>query len=194
MPAHKRRLLPIALLAVALVVVALGLGWYARTSRESAGYVPAPPFARLQALGGFSQNFVHVELALERDRDGTLLIAGTFTPDEPGSHLYSSELPRNGIDGAGRPTRLLVEPQAALRPLALASADQRVVLQQLEGFSQPFPIYPDGPVTLRLPVALQTAERPAQARLLLSYMACSSQGYCFPPVVDKQVTISVRDF
>lgn len=194
MRVYLRQRVSAALLAVGLAAVALTLGWSLLGVRGGAGYVPAPPFARLQELGGFSQNFVRVDLALERDDAGMLLIAATFTPDEPSSHLYSSELPRDGIDGAGRPTRLLAEPQAALRPLSPATADQRVVLQQLEGFSQPFPVYPDGPVTLRLPVALQSAARPLQARLLVSYMACSSQGYCFPPVVDRPVTITVREF
>jgi len=180
-------------LAAALVAAAalgLALAWGAAAP---AGYSAAPPFTRVRELPGFSQNSVRVALALERDRNGALVIAGTFTPEEPDSHVYSTDLPRGGIDGAGRPTLLELAPQGALRPLGPARADQAAVLQQFEGFSRPFPVYPDGPVTLRLPVALASGGGPAQAELLISYMACSSKGYCMPPVSAKSVDITVVD-
>ena len=181
-----------ALVAALVAAAALGLALAWRAAFPAA-YAPAPPFTRVRELPGFSQNFVRVALALERDRNGALLIAGTFTPEEPDSHVYSTELPRGGIDGAGRPTLLELAPQGGLRPLGPARADQMAALQQFEGFSRPFPVYPDGPVTLRLPVALASGG-PAQAELLISYMACSSKGYCMPPVMEKRVNITVVDF
>jgi hypothetical protein len=46
-----------------------------------------------------------------------------------------------------------------------------------EGFDRPFPAYPDGPVTLRLPIELPRASgQPATVRLALTYMTCSSYG------------------
>ena len=40
--------------------------------------------------------------------EGILIVRATFSPEE-GYHLYSSSLPRNGIDGLGRPTLVEVK-------------------------------------------------------------------------------------
>ena len=49
---------------------------------------------------------VTVELSAAWGDDGLLVIRGVFTPEDAGYHLYSINLPRNGVDGLGRPTLL----------------------------------------------------------------------------------------
>ncbi len=160
--------------AIAAVIVALLAGRWALTA-------PALP------LASFSEHGVRVDISLERSRLGAQVLAARFTPEAPSGHLYSLDLPRAGVDGVGRPTLLEIPPQPGLRALGPPQADRSPVSRQLEGFSAPLPIYPDGPVTLRLPVA--AAGGPAT--LSISYMACSSEGYCLPPVVGRAVTVDL---
>ena len=49
---------------------------------------------------------MEVSIALTRDEDGQFILSATFTPQLLNMHLYSKEIPRNGVDGLGRPTLL----------------------------------------------------------------------------------------
>jgi hypothetical protein len=148
------------------------------------GYFP------LRTLHSFTQNGVSVEIRLEKDNAGNAVLASTYTPTQAGFHLYSKDLPRQGIAGAGRPTLLELPQAGGLQVLGPLFADQPVVDYPIEGFTEPFPIYPDGPVTLRLPVELQPLDEAEQAQeISVTYMACSSQGRCLPPVIDKRIRI-----
>ena len=53
----------------------------------------------------FDQSRVEVRIHLERSADATTVVA-EFRPLEGGLHLYVRDLPMEGIDGAGRPTRV----------------------------------------------------------------------------------------
>lgn len=149
---------------------------------------PSAPLTVWQSLASFTKNSVRVELALENDEAGQVILAGTFTPTREHFHLYSHDLPREGIDGAGRPTRVDLPADVALTPLGAWSADAPTLEDVVEGYSRPFLIYPAGPVTLRLPVRL-TASQATRATVFVTYMACSSDQQCLPPVMDEPVSV-----
>jgi len=152
----------------------------------------APALPAVTACGApvaFTENFVRVELAPVRTAEGARFLRGRFTPERPGDHLYSKDLPADGIDGAGRPTRLWLEPAAAAGPAAALLADQPLHDLAYPGFSRPFPVYPDGPVELRLPFTAPANDQPVTVHA--SYMACSSTGSCLPPVDDHAVPLTL---
>lgn len=164
-----------ALLILALIGAGLLIGY--RVLRPT----PGPPLAVIVEHG------VLVEVGLERSWLGALVLVARYSPEEPGAHLYAAEMPREGVGGVGRPTLIEVPPQPGLRAVGSLYADRTPLNQQLAGLSAPLPIYPDGPVTLRLPVA--GAGGPAT--LSVTYMACSSAGYCLPPVVGRELTVVI---
>ncbi len=144
------------------------------------------PKRRERALGTFTESGVRVSLYLDRDRQGGLWLAGEFAPVSPDVHLYATELPADGIQGLGRPTRLRVGP-GPIRALGPAVASRPVIADRLEELDVTLPIYPAGPVTLRLPVAVDT-QPGARTQVFVSYMACSPQG-CLRPVTDRAVAV-----
>lgn len=152
--------------------------------------VATAPFILQRALATFAKNDVQVEMVVEADALGQTILAATFTPLREGFHLYSHALPREGINGAGRPTRLDLPADIALEPLGQWSANQFTLEDLVEGYSRPFLIYPEGPVTLRLPVRL-TAARAVKATVFITYMACSSDQQCLPPVMEEPVVITL---
>ncbi|NUP52242.1 MAG: hypothetical protein HOW97_33705 [Catenulispora sp.] len=128
----------------------------------------------------FSDQGVSVAMRLSEDGDQLLT---TFTPQRPGFHLYSVGLPADGIDGRGRPTR--VEVGGALRSRGPLIAESPVRMLPLRGTDLRFPVYPDGPVTTELPVAVNEH---GDAKVVVSYAACSPQE-CMVPVTDHPVEI-----
>src|SRR3954469_25211845 len=97
-------------------------------------------------LAGFTKNNVSVLIALERGEGRAATLVATFTPDAPDLHLYASDLPEDAE--AGVATRIDPTPAGPLVATGKAVADKTPHL--LEGL----PVYPEGPVTLRLPVLL----------------------------------------
>lgn len=111
-------------------------------------------------------------------------VRATFRPLRPGFHLYSIDLPRNGIDGLGIPTRL--EVRSGLTATGPLSADKPVRLLQLQGLNVRLPVYPDGPVTVTLPVKRTSGT----AEIAITYGACSA-GTCLAPVIGKVVPVAL---
>lgn len=105
-------------------------------------------------------------------------------PTMPGFHIYSVDLPQGGIDGLGIPTRLSV--RAGLAPTGHATADKAVRLLTLPGLNVRLPVYPDGPVTITLPVR-RTGDT---AEIRVSYGACSSST-CLAPVTDHLTRLAL---
>jgi hypothetical protein len=134
---------------------------------------------------------VHVEITYTGGFRGE--VVAVFHPLDAGFHLYGPELPRNGIDGAGRPTLLELPAASAWSSTGPLAAEPPRTLQSLPSFDQPFPIFPDGPATLRLPVELD-ASAPVGTDLVVSltYMACSSSGLCLAPVIGREVSVPTR--
>jgi hypothetical protein len=134
---------------------------------------------------------VHVELTYTGGPRGE--VVALFHPLDAGFHLYGPELPRDGIDGAGRPTLLELPAASAWSSTGPLAAEPLRTLQSLPSFDQPFPIFPDGPATLRLPVELD-ASAPVDSDLVVSltYMACSSSGLCLAPVIGREISVPTR--
>jgi hypothetical protein len=167
----------VALIAAAVLIAALRL-------REGAAG-PVYPLA----LTTFSQNDVRVDLRLERDSGGRILLAAIYTPLREKFYLYGASLPRRGIEGVGRPTLLELPGDSALQAAGPVEESAAAQLTPIKGFDQPFPIYPEGPVALRLPVKLPT--QPGEAKVAITYMSCSKEGICLPPVVNQVLTVTV---
>ena len=128
----------------------------------------------------FDLSRVQVVIHLERSEERTTVVA-EFRPLEEGLHLYGRDLPMEGIDGAGRPTRVDVADAGwrAVGPPQPSVDAENVVLA---GFEEPFPIYPDGPVTLRQAIEPTGDLDDGRIELSITFMACSSAGVCFAPV------------
>jgi len=139
----------------------------------------------VEPLATLHQGNVTVSLEVSNVVGADAVLVGRFVPDvEPMPlHLYSKDLPR---DGAGMPTLLELpagSPMAATGPL---TADREP--HDLEGL----PVYPEGSVTLRLPIRLPSGAVGSQVpvTVLVTYMACSVEA-CKRPVVKKEMLLSV---
>lgn len=146
------------------------------------------PRRQIAALSSFVEHGVRVSLVLERDLAGGTWLAATFSPTAAGVHLYSKDLPPTGIEGLGRPTRVEVDPASSIRFIGQTVADHPIVDDRIDALNLSVPVYPAGPVTLRVPVR-KTGR--GVARLRVSYMGCGPNG-CLAPVVDREVTAAVR--
>ncbi len=193
MPVMRYKTIILAILVIIIAgFVLIRFGDGILFNRPLDGYIPREPYVRWLALHSFIENGVKVDIALERDGAGQAILAATYTPMQEHFHLYSKDLPRNGIDGAGRPTLLEIAAPGGVQPIGAVTADLPASDYTIDGFDRPFPVYPDGPVTMRLPIELPRAsDQPATVRLTLTYMTCSSYGVCSPPVVEKPVSVII---
>jgi len=124
-----------------------------------------------------------VTIALE---DGGATLAATFAPTDNTAHLYSKDLPRNGVDGLGRPIRVEAEQTSSIQ-LGEPTADRPVQNDFIAALNVNVPVYPAGPVTLRFP-ARRSGRGPAVFRV--SYMACGERG-CLAPVTGRVLTVAL---
>jgi Disulphide bond corrector protein DsbC len=108
-----------------------------------------------------------------------------FVPPSPGFHLYSLSLPDGGVEGLGIPTRLSV--RGALVATGAVTAGEPTQLLDIAALGVKLPVYPDGPVTLALPVRHTDG---LTAQVVVSYGACSS-ATCLAPVIDEAIPLSV---
>jgi hypothetical protein len=149
--------------------------------------------ARVQSerwlLTRFAEHDVAVEIAFERSRSGKTWLVGTYTPSRATFHLYGKDLPKSGIHGVARPTLLELVSSASIRRAGPLVADQPTIDLQVASLGESFPVYPEGAVTLRLPVTL-TAKHSATAVLSVTYMACSDRT-CLAPVIDKRIAVTI---
>lgn len=121
-----------------------------------------------------------VEVTISYDHSSATLQA-TFSPP-PGFHLYSKDLARHEL---GFPTTLTVE--GGLRTTGPLESDAEAIAFHLpQGAGTAF-VYPDGPVTLRLP-AVPTD---GLAVIRVGYAACSD-AICLPPVAGHLIVLSLQ--
>jgi hypothetical protein len=139
-------------------------------------------------LADVTQNFVSVHLALEVDRTGQVWLAGTFTPQKDGYHLYSMTLPRNGLNGEGRPTRLELGIDSKMK--AVGDVVESVSAEVASMGPGTLLVYPAGPVTLRLPISLPQGKAWVDDQVSITYEACSDMS-CLTPVEGKVVAVRV---
>jgi hypothetical protein len=112
-------------------------------------------------------------------------VRAVYRPTRPGFHVYSVDLPAGGVGGLGVPTRLGV--RGGLVATGRATADRPVRPLRLPSLGVSLPVYPDGPVTVSLPVRRigRTAD------IVVSYGACS-EGTCLAPVTDHVSTVTLH--
>jgi cytochrome c biogenesis DsbD-like protein len=109
-------------------------------------------------------------------------LTATFTPRRSGFHVYSVDLPAAGVQGLGVPTR--VQPSGGATATGDLVADQPVRSLDYPSLGLTLPVYPDGPVTLRLAVERSRSE----PEVRVTYAACS-EALCLPPVRDARVPL-----
>lgn len=125
---------------------------------------------------------VKVEVSAARLDDHWVVARGRFTPQEAGYHLYSKDMPADGIDGIGRPTRL----EAARGQAGAVLADREP--HEFTQFDLTVPVYPEGPVTLYRLVA--PGKGAAEIQVALTYMSCSAE-LCNQPVEDEALAVAL---
>ncbi|WP_431678290.1 hypothetical protein [Kitasatospora sp. KL5] len=134
----------------------------------------------------FTENGVTVDLSLGKWDGSAGTLTAVFTPERAGYHLYSLDLPPDGIDGVGRPTSLRL--RGGLEQTGRPAADSAPHPLQLPGDLPAVPVYPDGPVTVTLPVH-RTAS--GAATVLVGYAACSETQGCMLPVDGHPVELTL---
>lgn len=147
-------------------------------TRPSAGQPSAGLAGRLSGSG------VTVVAVLTAGPGGTGYVRVTFSPQRPGYHLYSIHLPPGGVHGLGIPT--VVSVRDGLRMTGSPAADVPVRGLRIEELNVNLPVYPDGPVTVTVPVRRTGNGR---AEVLVTYGACSATT-CLPPVRDRLIILS----
>ncbi|MER7955818.1 hypothetical protein [Streptomyces sp. NPDC096030] len=136
------------------------------------------------AVTEFNENGVTVRLSVADWKSNAGTLVATFTPDEAGFHLYSTALPAEGVEGVGRPTE--VRPVGSVATAGDMTVDKPVKSITVPGVRAAVPVYPDGPVTVKLPIR---ATAPGEAKVLIGYASCSSTEGCTIPVADRAVSL-----
>jgi hypothetical protein len=152
---------------------------------------PSEAVPRDWPLAEVTEHDVTVTLRAIVDDARETWVAATYTPTRAGFHLYSKDLALTGQSGIGRPTLLEVESSAALVPRGVVISDQKPVPLFVPVLKQSFPVYPEGPVTLRLPVTV-TAGGDRRATFSVTYLACS-ESLCLAPVTRRPVAVVLPD-
>ena len=146
----------------------------AGSGRATAGSRRAP--ASYQGGG------VRVTAALARSGHGER-VEVTFTPDAAGFHLYSTALRVQQTHGLGVATRVTVA--GGLRAAGPLTADRPVQMLRITVLHATLPVFPDGPVTLAVPVRA-VGSRPAS--VIVTYVACSAS-VCLMPVIGHRIPL-----
>jgi len=139
-------------------------------------------------LATSTESKVQVTIDLTRNESGQFILSASFIPQNPGLHLYSKEVPRNGVEGLGRPTLLELAKDSALK--ANGELTESIASQLLPFDSSELLVYPAGPVTLSQPVLLPDENKWVNDIVLVTYMACDEQG-CRAPVQQKPIIVKI---
>jgi hypothetical protein len=132
---------------------------------------------------------VRVELSYTGGDRGEVI--AVFRPPD-GFHLFGPDVPPDGVDGLGRPTLLEVAPGSAWSRTGVVGVAPRTTLMMVPTSGHALTIFPDGPVTLRLPIARDAPAAPdARLTVMVTYMACDFSR-CLAPVVERQITVPTR--
>ena len=135
---------------------------------------------------------VEVTFSLATGEGGKRWLQANFAPTEEGYHVYSKDLPPDGIDGIGRPTLLELSKHEAISYIGKLTADKKVHNLASPLNADGFPVYPNGPVTLTLPFFLKAEENATiEITAKVTYMACTKTN-CKAPVEGKEVKLTLR--
>lgn len=157
----------------------------------SCSFSASNPAPTSMVLAEFTESYVKVTISLELGEASEAMLMATFTPTEPDAHLYSMELPKEGVEGLGRPT-LIELPKGAHMQVAGELQESVSAVEDAVASDLPaLPVYPIGPVTLRLPVLLPEGKgEPVDDQVLITYMVCTPHG-CHKPVVGLLVDVQL---
>ncbi|GAA1967662.1 hypothetical protein [Catenulispora subtropica] len=169
---------------VAALVIAAGAAYVAAVATADDG--GSKPSGSTQ-LARFSDQGVTVTIGVKDRSAAHATLVATFAPDRPGFHLYSIDLPPDGIHGVGRPISLAATKGGMLTATGPLSAETAATTLTLTGTDLTLPVYPDGPVTVDLPV---TVADHGDATVLVGYAACS-RSTCLPPVSGHPVVLKI---
>ena len=132
-------------------------------------------------------NQVGVTIRLGLGLHGEAMLIASFTPPA-GYHLYSKDIPLGGVRGQGRPTLIELPPGSQMQA---AGALTESAAAGLPGYNPDGPaVYPDGPVTLTLPVRLPNRSGWVEDQVSLTYMPCTALN-CKTPVVGRLVAVRI---
>jgi thiol:disulfide interchange protein len=146
--------------------------------------LPLLALTAAEPLATFEKNSVEVVITYEPGEAGKGTLVGLFTPKPKKDplHLYSVDL--QGPEG--------VATTIAVRPGQAVIADGPLIAEQKTQDHGGLAVYPDGPVTVRLPVVVPPSAdgAPVETTLVISYMACSAR-FCLNPVLKQPVVVKI---
>lgn len=138
-------------------------------------------------LETFTKNSVTVSIFLGKTQDGMDALVASFAPPE-GTHLYSKDIPRDGVNGLGRPT--LLELTSASQMKTAGGLMESIPAQVPDFEPKDLLVYPAGVVTLTLPVKLPSGTDWVEDEISITFMACSDNG-CKPPVENQIIFVQI---
>lgn len=179
-------------IAGCMVAVLAFVGFQVFRASGGRAYPPQTTFTERVRLTEFTKHGVRVAFALEADSQSQPLLRATFIPTDKGFHLYSKDLNPESVGGFGVPTKLELMPNSSIKVAGKVFADLTPQRHKPEGADVAIPIYPEGPVTLRLPVEFVGTATNVSAQIAVSYMACKTGGVCLQPVEREIVELKIR--
>jgi hypothetical protein len=141
-------------------------------------------------LATSAENGVEVTISMQRNESDQLFLSATFTPQDPSLHLYSKDIPKTGVEGLGRPALLEIPNDSTIK--VLGDLTESVHAQSSDSGPQELLVYPEGSITLSLPVKLLDPNVRTET-VYVTYMACNQQG-CRPPVEHKAIKINLPKY
>jgi hypothetical protein len=157
-------------------------------------YATSATFTERARLAEFTSNGVHVVVFMEVDSQGQPLLRASLTPTDPELHLYSKDHNPDKVDGTGLATQLELLPNPSVRIGGRVFTDVAPQTRRVSTLKIPVAIYPDGPVSLRLPIRFTGDATTVTARVALSYMACKTNGECRHPVERHVVDVQLQPY
>lgn len=180
----NRTQLVLILACVAAALAFVGIQVFRAAGTRS--YAPDATFSERARLADFASNGVRVVVAIDSDSQGQPVLRGTFTPIDREFHLYSKDLNPKTSGGAGVATRLELLPHSLVRVAGRPFSDVASQTHRDKDANVTVDVYPDGPVSLRLPIQFVGAPTNIATQVAVSYMACKTDGECRQPV-DRQI-------
>ena len=155
--------------------------WARATATSAAGTAGTPPAATGASYQGGGVS-VTVAVTLP-GRVGRVRV--TFAPQHSGFHLYSTTLRSRLTHGLGVTTSVTV--LGGLRSTGPLTADEPVRMLHIAALNATLPVFPDGPVTVTVPVRRLAA---GPAAVVVSYAACSAS-VCMLPVLARRIPLTL---
>jgi hypothetical protein len=159
-----------------------------KRGRTYAGTEGISPVAELKS---FEANGVSVTITHCVDSNGADLLAATFTPVDDGFHLYGMNLDTDKTDGIGMPTLFAVQTDDSVMVDGQPFDSVDPVEKKNETLGVTLPVYPEGPVTLYVPIVIKGS--PVHITASVTYMACQDNGVCLNPVMGRQVDMTITE-